>query len=63
VAAGLVTAMARRSTPGCTHSGTSASWCINRTKDGGLGLPPKNVQERLGHANITITLDHYATLV
>ena len=20
-----------------------ASWCINRTKDGGLGLPPKNV--------------------
>jgi len=32
-----------------------ASWCINRTKDGGLGLPPKNVQERLGHASITIT--------
>ena len=27
-----------------------ASWCINRTKDGGLGLPPKNVQERLGTA-------------
>ena len=34
-----------------------ASWCINRTKDGGLGLPPKNVQERRGHASITITLD------
>jgi integrase len=36
-----------------------ASWCINRTEDGGLGLPPKNVQERLGHASITITLDRY----
>ena len=36
-----------------------ASWCINRTKDGGLGLPPKNVQERLGHASITVTLDRY----
>jgi integrase len=39
-----------------------ASWCIIRTKDGGLGLPPKNVQERLGHAGITITLDRYGHL-
>jgi integrase len=39
-----------------------ASWCINRTKDGGLGLPPKNVQERLGHASITMTLDRYGHL-
>jgi integrase len=39
-----------------------ASWCINRTKDGGLGLPPKNVQERLGHSSITITLDTYGHL-
>jgi len=39
-----------------------ASWCINRTKDGGLGLPPKNVQERLGHATINITLDTYGHL-
>ena len=39
-----------------------ASWCINRTKDGGLGLPPKNVQERLGHATITMTLDRYGHL-
>jgi integrase len=39
-----------------------ASWCINRTKDGGLGLPPKNVQERLGHAGIAITLDRYGHL-
>ena len=40
-----------------------ASWCINRTKDGGLGLPPKNVQERLGHATITMTLDRYGHLM
>jgi integrase len=39
-----------------------ASWCINRTKDGGLGLPPKNVQERLGHATIAMTLDRYGHL-
>ena len=39
-----------------------ASWCINRTKDSGLGLPPKNVQERLGHATITMTLDRYGHL-
>ena len=39
-----------------------ASWCINRQKDGGLGLPPKNVQERLGHSSITITLDTYGHL-
>lgn len=29
-----------------------ASWCINRTLDGGLGLPPKVIQERLGHSSI-----------
>src|SRR5262249_24020691 len=27
-----------------------ASWCINRVKDGGCGLPAKLVQERLGHS-------------
>ena len=32
-----------------------ASWCINRRVDGGLELPPKLVQERLGHATITLT--------
>jgi integrase len=26
-----------------------ASWCINRREDGGLELPPKMVQVRLGH--------------
>ena len=39
-----------------------ASWCINREQDGGLGLPPKNTQELLGHANIAITLDRYGHL-
>jgi integrase len=34
-----------------------ASWCINRQADGGLGLPLKLVQERLGHAIITMTAD------
>jgi integrase len=39
-----------------------ASWCINRRADGGLELPPKVVQERLGHASIVITLDTYGHL-
>ena len=39
-----------------------ASWCINRVKNGGLGLPPKDVQVRLGHASIVITLDSYGHL-
>jgi integrase len=39
-----------------------ASWCINRQADGGLGLPLKLVQERLGHANITMTADVYGHL-
>jgi len=39
-----------------------ASWCINRTEDGGLGLPPKVVQERLGHSSITLTMDVYGHL-
>jgi integrase len=39
-----------------------ASWCINRPTDGGLGLPPKIVQERLGHSSITMTYDRYGHL-
>ncbi|MEF2557590.1 site-specific integrase [Aurantimonas sp. C2-5-R2] len=39
-----------------------ASWCINRKEDGGLGLPPKVVQERLGHSSIQMTLDVYGHL-
>jgi integrase len=39
-----------------------ASWCINRKVDGGLELPAKVVQERLGHSSITVTLDTYGHL-
>jgi integrase len=39
-----------------------ASWCINRESDGGLELPGKVVQERLGHSSITVTLDTYGHL-
>ena len=39
-----------------------ASWCINRRQDGGLELPPKTVQARLGHASIVMTLDRYGHL-
>ncbi|HET7447248.1 MAG TPA: site-specific integrase [Methyloceanibacter sp.] len=39
-----------------------ASWSINRVKDGGCELPAKVVQERLGHANISMTLDTYGHL-
>ena len=39
-----------------------ASWCINRRADGGLELPPKLVQERLGHSSIVMTMDVYGHL-
>jgi integrase len=39
-----------------------ASWCINRVEDGGLGLPIKVVQHRLGHSSITMTSDIYGHL-
>jgi integrase len=39
-----------------------ASWCINRKVDGGLELPAKVVQERLGHSKIAMTLDVYGHL-
>jgi integrase len=39
-----------------------ASWCINRKEDGGLGLPLKNVQHRLGHSTIQMTADVYGHL-
>lgn len=37
-----------------------ASWLINRPQDRGQGLPPKVVQDRLGHS--TITMDTYGHL-
>lgn len=39
-----------------------ASWCINRKEDGGLELPPKLVQERMGHSTIAMTMDTYGHL-
>jgi integrase len=39
-----------------------ASWCINRKIDGGLELPAKMVQERLGHSTIGMTMDTYSHL-
>lgn len=39
-----------------------ASWLINRPQEGGLGLPPKVIQERLGHSSIVMTMDVYGHL-
>jgi integrase len=39
-----------------------ASWLINPRDLGGLGLPPKVVQERLGHATLALTMDTYSHL-
>jgi integrase len=39
-----------------------ASLCINRRVDGGLELPLKLVQARLGHATLSVTCDTYAHL-
>lgn len=39
-----------------------ASWCINRKIDGGLELSPQLVQQRLGHEDITTTMNIYSHL-
>jgi integrase len=39
-----------------------ASWCINPRERGGLGLPPKVVQQLLGHSSIVMTMDVYGHL-
>jgi integrase len=39
-----------------------ASWLINPTSAGGLGLPLKVVSERLGHSSIRLTADVYGHL-
>jgi integrase len=63
VDAGVVTPEGKAKYPGL-HSLRHfyASWCINRIEDGGCGLPAKLVQERLGHSNISMTLDVYGHL-
>ena len=40
----------------------NASWLINPPAAGGLGLSPKEVQERLGHSSIVITMNTYSHL-
>ena len=39
-----------------------ASWCINRRADGGLELPAKSIQVRLGHSTIGMLMDTYGHL-
>jgi integrase len=39
-----------------------ASWCINSRASGGLELPAKVVQERMGHSSIVMTMDVYGHL-
>jgi len=39
-----------------------ASWCINPRSRGGRQLPPKEVQELMGHSSIVMTLDLYGHL-
>jgi integrase len=39
-----------------------ASWCINPLDRGGQGLPPKVVQQLLGHSSIVMTMDRYGHL-
>jgi len=63
VAAGVVSADGRAKYTGL-HALRHfyASWCINRKADGGLELPAKVVQARLGHSSIMVTFDTYGHL-
>jgi integrase len=63
IAAGVVDASGKAKYPGL-HALRHfyASWCINRRVDGGLELPLKVVQVRMGHASITMTADRYGHL-
>jgi integrase len=38
------------------------SWCAARPQDGGLGLPLKTVQDRMGHSTLAMTADRYGHL-
>jgi integrase len=63
IAAGVVTKAGKAKYPGL-HALRHfyASWCINRRIDGGLELPLKVVQARLGHTSIQMTADRYGHL-
>jgi integrase len=63
VKAGVVDGKGEAKYPGLhTTRHFYASWCINRKQDGGLELPIKSVQSRLGHASIMLTSDIYGHL-
>ena len=63
IAAGVTTANGKAKYTGL-HSLRHfyASWCINRRVDGGLELPLKVVQARMGHSTIAMTADVYGHL-
>ena len=66
IAAGVVTKVGKETR--AKYSGLHAlrhfyaSWSINRRVDGGLELPLKVVQTRLGHASVKLTADTYGHL-
>jgi integrase len=62
VAAGVVDGNAKAKYAAHAFRHFYASWLINREQDGGLGLPIKTVQTRLGHSSITMTSDIYGHL-
>ena len=63
IAAGVVTKDGKAKYTGLhTLRHFYASWCINPKEDGGLGLPLKLVQHRLGHSSIQMTSDVYGHL-
>ena len=62
VAAGVVDDKGEANYDTCMPYGIYASWLINRKADGGLELPLKTVQDRLGHSSVLMTSDVYGHL-
>jgi integrase len=62
VAAGVVDAKGKAKYGMHSFRHFYASWLINRKQDGGLELPLKIVQTRLGHSSVLMTSDVYGHL-
>jgi integrase len=62
VAAGVVDGEARAKYSPHQFRHFHASWLIARQRDGGLELPLREVQSRLGHATLSMTADRYGHL-